>query len=149
VFRFECDAVILAVGEVVDLDFCRASGLQLNAGGTIVVDRFTNETSRPRFYAGGDAITGASNVSNAMGFGKNAAFRIDERLMGEDRFAMLYRPITYGQAAPEQPSESRRHHAHELPAALRKRGASEVAIGLSEGEALDEACRCLRCDVRG
>ena len=27
--RFECDAVILAVGETVDLDFARASGLQL------------------------------------------------------------------------------------------------------------------------
>ena len=27
--RFECDTVILAVGETVDLDFCRASGLAI------------------------------------------------------------------------------------------------------------------------
>ena len=39
--RFECDSVILAVGETFDMDFCRASGLELKEEGTIVVDRFT------------------------------------------------------------------------------------------------------------
>ena len=39
--RFECDSVILAVGETFDQDFCRASGLALKDEGTIVVDRFT------------------------------------------------------------------------------------------------------------
>ena len=82
--RYECDSVILAVGETFDQDFCRASGLALKEEGTIVVDRFTLETSRPNFYAGGDVITGASNVSNAMGGGKQAARKIDERLMGTD-----------------------------------------------------------------
>ena len=71
--RFECDSVILAVGETFDLDFARASGLEMKEAGTIEVDRFSLETSRPRFYAGGDVITGASNVSNAMGYGKQAA----------------------------------------------------------------------------
>ena len=47
------------------------------------MDRFTLETSRPGFYAGGDVITGASNMSNAMSGGKQAARNIDERLMGE------------------------------------------------------------------
>ena len=47
--RFECDSVILAVGETFDLDFCRASGLALKDEGTIMVDRFTLETSRPAF----------------------------------------------------------------------------------------------------
>ena len=53
--------------------FRRASGLELKESGTIIVDRYTLETSRPNFYAGGDVITGASNVSNAMGYGKQAA----------------------------------------------------------------------------
>ena len=48
------------------------------------MDRFSLETSRAGFYAGGDVITGASNVSNAMGGGKQAARKIDERLMGEN-----------------------------------------------------------------
>ena len=42
----------------------------------------TLETSRSKFYAGGDVISGASNVSNAMGYGKKAARKIDQRLMG-------------------------------------------------------------------
>jgi pyruvate/2-oxoglutarate dehydrogenase complex dihydrolipoamide dehydrogenase (E3) component len=56
--------------------------LELKEEGMIAVDRFSLETSRPGFYAGGDVITGASNVSNAMSGGKQAARKIDERLMG-------------------------------------------------------------------
>ena len=80
--RFECDTVILAVGEAVDMDFVRASGLRIKENGTLEVDRYTLETSRSKFYAGGDLISGASNVSNAMGYGKKAARNIDQRLMG-------------------------------------------------------------------
>ncbi len=106
--RFECDSVILAVGETFDQDFCRASGLALKEEGTIIVDRFTYETSRPNFYAGGDVITGASNVSNAMGCGKQAARKIDERLMGERRWEKLFPEFEYsrtcaGRAQPQPP----------------------------------------------
>ena len=50
--RFDCDSVIFAIGESVDLDFARASGLRLKESGTIEVDRFTLETSRPHFLLG-------------------------------------------------------------------------------------------------
>ena len=50
------------------------------------MDRYTLETSRSKFYAGGDLISGASNVSNAMGYGKKAARNIDQRLMGAWRW---------------------------------------------------------------
>ncbi|MGZ6274152.1 MAG: FAD-dependent oxidoreductase, partial [Candidatus Limnocylindrales bacterium] len=89
VVRVECDTVILAVGEKVDPDFCKASGLKVKEGGTIEVDRYTLETSRDRFYAGGDLITGASNVSNAMGIGKKAARNIHKRLMDLQKFPNL------------------------------------------------------------
>ena len=74
--------MIVAVGETVDLDFAKASGLQIKEGGTIEVNHFTLETSRPHFYAGGDLVTGASNVSNAMGYGKQAARAIDRAADG-------------------------------------------------------------------
>jgi NADH-quinone oxidoreductase subunit F len=145
--RFECDSVIYAVGETVDLDFAKASGLALKEGGTIEVNRFTLETSRPRFYAGGDLVTGASNVSNAMASGKQAARSIDLQLMEADRWNSLYPDIRYGQTPPEDPSPSRRHTGHELAASSRVRSQDEVVTGLSHEEALDETCRCLRCDV--
>jgi NADH-quinone oxidoreductase subunit F len=149
VVRLDCDTVVLAVGETVDLDFVRASGLTLAEAGTFVVDRYSLETSRPKFYAGGDVITGASNVSNAMGYGKKAARKMDEKLMGAKRFHLLFGGFEYSQEAPETPSPSPRHHSAELSPLVRIRGEDEVMLGLTPEEANDEACRCLRCDVRG
>ncbi len=149
IVRLDCDAVVLAVGETVDLDFARASGLTLHEAGTFVVDRFTMETSRPNFFAGGDAISGASNVSNAMGFGKKAARKIDERLMGVKRFAGISGGFEYSMEPPETTSTSPRHRSAELTSAVRVKGEDEVMVGLTEADAADEACRCLRCDIRG
>jgi NADPH-dependent glutamate synthase beta subunit-like oxidoreductase len=153
VLRFDCDNVILAVGETFDQDFCRASGLELKEEGTIRVDRLSLETSRAGFYAGGDVITGASNVSNAMGGGKQAARKIDERLMGgnvigEQRWERLLPQFEYSRQAPGEPSPSRRHTAHALPPASRIRSQQEVVAGLDSQEVLEECCRCLRCDLK-
>jgi NADH-quinone oxidoreductase subunit F len=146
--RFDSDSVIFAIGETVDLDFCRASGLVLKESGTIEVNRFTLETSRPRFYAGGDLVTGASNVSNAMAYGKQAARSIDLQLMEADRWQNLYPQFDYEQTPPEEPSPSRRHTGQALAAAVRVRSEEEVVAGLNQEEAMDETCRCLRCDVK-
>ena len=144
----KCDTVILAVGESVDMDFVRASGLKIKESGVVEVDRYTLETSRPAFFAGGDIITGASNVSNAMGTGKKAARNIDQALTGERRIARLGRRWEYDQEAPAQASESRRHEQAHVPAAERVRNFREAMLALSPAEALDEASRCLRCDIR-
>jgi NADH-quinone oxidoreductase subunit F len=146
--RYECDSVILAVGEAVDMDLLQASGLKISEQKTIEIDRYSMETSRPRFFAGGDVVSGASNLSNAMGYGKKAARNIDERLMGVRRWAKLFPEFEYAQEAPLLPSESRRHHPGHLPAHERVKSVEEVVIGLTLEEAHEEACRCLRCDVK-
>src|SRR5580700_930275 len=129
--RIECDSVVLAVGETVDLDFCKASGLQIKQSGTIEVDRYRLETSRPRFYAGGDLVTGASNVSNAMAYGKQAARAIDEQLMDAKRWEMLFQPMIYEHTPPKEPSTSRRHLPRSLPVWQRAKSFEEVVCGLS------------------
>ena len=143
----DCDSVILAVGETVDLDFAKASGLQIKDGGTLEVNRFTLETSRPHFFAGGDLVTGASNVSNAMAYGKQAARAIDEQLMDAQRWELLFRPMQYEQTPPKEPSESGRHHSHAVAARERASSFDEVIVGLSAEETHEECCRCLRCDA--
>jgi NADH-quinone oxidoreductase subunit F len=148
VIRIDCDTVILAVGEKVDPDFAKASGLSIKEAGTIEVDRYTLETSRDGFYAGGDLITGASNVSNAMGIGKKAARNIDKRLMGVERQQMLIPAFDYQMEPPETPSESARHVPAELPAAQRAQSYAEVSLGLTAVAAREETFRCLRCDIR-
>jgi NADH-quinone oxidoreductase subunit F len=146
--RIDCSAVILAVGESVDIDFCNASGLEVKDGATLEVDRFTLATSRARFFAGGDLVTGASNVSNAMAFGKQVARSIDEQLMETERWERLFPHIEYEQHAPKEVSENGRHSARHMPARERVQTWDEVSEGLSAEEAHDECCRCLRCDIR-
>ena len=148
ILRFPCTCVVLAVGETVDLDFVKATGLKLQEGQkTLEVDKFTLETSRTNFYAGGDLITGASNVSNAMGSGKRAARQINQRLTGEDSFEKLWPTFEYAMTVPQTISEIRRHKAGELRAIDRARTFNEGTVGLSVQEAHEECGRCLRCDV--
>jgi NADPH-dependent glutamate synthase beta subunit-like oxidoreductase len=149
ILRFPCTSVILAVGETVDLDFVKATGLKLKEGQkTLEVDEFTLETSRANFYAGGDLITGASNVSNAMGCGKRAARQINQRLTGEDTFEALWPAFEYAMIVPPQISEAKRNKVRELRAIERARTFGEGTIGLTTQEAFQECGRCLRCDVR-
>jgi NADPH-dependent glutamate synthase beta subunit-like oxidoreductase len=130
------------------MDFAKASGLTLKESGVVEVDRFSLETSRDKFYAGGDVICGASNVSNAMGYGKKAARNIDQRLMGAARIGKLMRTYEYSQAPPAQPSEASRQIPDNVPARERVTKFDEVSLGLTAIEALEEAERCLRCDIR-
>jgi NADH-quinone oxidoreductase subunit F len=146
--RLECDTVILAVGEAVDLDFVRANGLRITEGGTLEVDRYSLETSRSKFYAGGDVISGASNVSNAMGYGKKAARNIDQRLMGAYRWNLVDPGISYGQEPPQEPSRAARHKLRELPPRERVQHFEEATISPTPEETLAEAGRCLRCDIK-
>ena len=146
--RTRAATVIFAIGETVDLDFARASGLVLKESGTVEVNRFTLETSRPRFYAGGDFVTGASNVSNAMAYGKQAARSIDRQLTETDRWQSLYPIFEYDQTPPDEPSPNHRHSGQVIPASSRVRSQDEVVGGLDHEDALDESCLCLRCDVK-
>jgi NADH-quinone oxidoreductase subunit F len=150
ILRVECSTVILAVGETVDLDFVKATGLRLNVEGKgLEIDPFTLETSRARFYAGGDLITGASNVSNAMGYGKRAARHIDESLMGTARFDAITPSFEYSKVTPTHPSERRRCHAKERDVAARVSDFEDTTFSLTSSDATLECGRCLRCDVRG
>ena len=55
----------------------------------LAVDRYALTTSREAVYAGGDFVTGASNVVTAMASGKEAARNIDHHLIGEARFEQI------------------------------------------------------------
>ena len=83
-----------------------------------------------------------------MGYGKKAARNIDERLMGVRRFDQIYREFDYDQTAPAQPSASRRHVCGERCPLERVKTFDEATLGFTAIEAMEEACRCLRCDIR-
>jgi glutamate synthase (NADPH/NADH) small chain len=58
-------------------------GLQVTSRGGIVAEAGTGATSLKGVFAGGDIVTGAATVIQAMGAGKDAARAIDRYLRGE------------------------------------------------------------------
>ena len=82
-FEMPCTTVIIAIGNKANPLLTRATpGLELNSDGNIVADPVTMQTSRPRVFAGGDIVTGAATVIEAMGAGKKAARAMDKLLNG-------------------------------------------------------------------
>jgi glutamate synthase (NADPH/NADH) small chain len=80
-FTLEVDTVIIAIGNAANpLVSSSTPGLDTSKWGNIVADPETGATSRPGVYAGGDIVTGAATVIEAMGAGKRAARAIDQYL---------------------------------------------------------------------
>jgi glutamate synthase (NADPH) small chain len=71
-FEFECDQVVFAIGTNANPIIGQTSHLRLNKRGYIAADD-TLATSTAGVYAGGDIVTGAATVIEAMGAGRKAA----------------------------------------------------------------------------
>lgn len=84
-YTIDLDAVIIAVGTSPNpLIRNTTEGLQTNRNGTLITDE-KGACTRPGIFAGGDAVTGAATVIQAMGAGKIAAVSIDEYIQGLDK----------------------------------------------------------------
>jgi glutamate synthase (NADPH/NADH) small chain len=81
-FLLEEDAVIIAVGNGVNPLIARTTpAIRTTRRGTIeVLDPSTGQTAREGVFAGGDIVTGAATVIEAMGSGKRAAVGIHQYL---------------------------------------------------------------------
>jgi NADH-quinone oxidoreductase subunit F len=143
-----CGTIIEAIGERVEQPVAQALGLPLNKSGTIKVDPWTLQTSHPKVFAGGDVVSGAANVTTAMGFGKKAAATIDHQLTGEDRLRRLWPPLEYDNTPPPSGQGRDRNTAKVTPCATRRRSFDEVSHTFSARQAKAEALRCLRCDIK-
>ena len=78
-FVLEVETVIMSIGTTPNpLIADTTKGLELTKRGGIVADDVTGMTSREGVFAGGDIVTGAATVIQAMGAGKKAAKAIDE-----------------------------------------------------------------------
>jgi glutamate synthase (NADPH/NADH) small chain len=70
-----CDMVIEATGQDPNLELIEqlaTHGVRLDRG-RLVVDARTMQTSNPRYFAGGDCVSGGQEVVNAVAEGKRAA----------------------------------------------------------------------------
>ena len=77
-FTMDVDLVIVAIGTSPNPLVPRTTkGLEIGRHGTIKAESESGATTRKGVWAGGDAVTGAATVIEAMGAGKRAAVAID------------------------------------------------------------------------
>jgi len=145
-FSLPFDTVIAAVGQVPEAP--EKFGLPLERGNTIRVDDDTLATTREGVFAGGDAVTGPATVIEAIAAGKHAAVSIDKYLGGSGIIDEALAPPEEIETLPEL-EEGERHRISIPTLTLSERLCSfaEVELGLGEEMAIEEAKRCLRCDL--
>ncbi len=80
-FVINCDVAVVAIGNSSNpILFQTATDIKRNKWGNVEVNPETNQTSKEHVYAGGDIVTGAATVIQAMGAGRVAANAIHKKL---------------------------------------------------------------------
>jgi indolepyruvate ferredoxin oxidoreductase alpha subunit len=167
-FELEADVILLATGEAPG--GAAAPGIEVQADGSIVVDRHTGGTSRAGVFAAGDVSGAPRTVLDAIASGRRAGFGIDAYLAGgPDRAA----PLDFLNALDEdgEAVAAMRDPASPLPGGTyrsvecqsprgaytaiegispqRPEGFSRTLEPLSEAQAREAASRCLLCGACG
>jgi NADH-quinone oxidoreductase subunit F len=152
-FEMEVDTLIPAIGQKPNLDFLSGnSGFKVSKWNTLDVNPETTETNVEGIFAGGDVVTGPSTVLAAMKSGKIAAESIHKYLRGES-LEREYQPTVPRIEVPpvdisiEEVTELERPKMSCLSVDQRKGNFKEVELGFSKEQAMNEAKRCLRCDL--
>jgi len=76
----EADTVIVAIGQAVDKEAFK----EIDKDRAVKVDGFSFATSKEGVFAGGDVVSGPSDIIGAIGAAKEAAISIDRYLRGVD-----------------------------------------------------------------
>jgi len=147
----EADMVIIAIGQASDLSFLDAKSAIQTPRGVIEVNENTLQTGVPKIFAGGDVVSGAASVIEAVAMGREAAASIDRFLGGDgviDETLIEPEKLDPWLGQEEGFAEKRRVPISYLPPEKRLQDFSLVELSFDEKMALEEANRCLRCDLR-
>jgi NADPH-dependent glutamate synthase beta subunit-like oxidoreductase len=116
----------------------------------INADTDSQATSRPGVYAGGDAVSGPASVIEAIAAGRRAAISIDKYLGGKGDINEVLAPpeeVLPAREAREVEGEKRRPPVPLVTLELRNKGIAHVELGFDKEQAVEEAKRCLWCDL--
>jgi NADPH-dependent glutamate synthase beta subunit-like oxidoreductase/ferredoxin len=150
-FTIECDTVIAAFGQDSDTNWIpKELNLETNRWGLPLIDRNTWMTSYPGLFAGGDYTEGSRNLISAVADGRDAATAINRYLNGEDKAATEAIEVELPdfrrgmvddyESVPWQVIPS-------LPVEKRFSNSVESETGYSPSEAVEQARRCLQCQL--
>jgi formate dehydrogenase beta subunit len=146
----ETDMVLLAIGQSTDLSFLEGSGVE-TVGPGIPADKKTLQTNIPGVYAGGEVVSGPSSVIDAIALGQKAAISMDKYLGGDGNI----QEVLLEKEEPDQYLGREEGFADKpmvkmpsLPLEERPKSFDQIEQGYDEASAVEEAERCLRCNLR-
>ena len=143
------DVVILAIGQDPWSAPFEACGLAGN--GTIATDETTLSTQMSNVYAAGDVVSGPASVIEAIAMGRKSASEIDKALGGDgdiDEVLVDDEPASHHLGKVEHFATLDRVTVPRIESAECVASFAVIKDGLSEEGAVNEAARCLACDLR-
>ncbi|MBO7356458.1 MAG: FAD-dependent oxidoreductase [Lachnospiraceae bacterium] len=144
-YRFECDLLILGVGQRSDTAELEKEGVPVNRC-RIIADETCTVNGLDGVFSGGDCVTGPSTAINAIAAGQVAAYNIDEYLgYHHDIVDDTEIPAAY----PNPCVPTGRADIQEKDPFERKDNFRDIELAMTYEEAMRESGRCLRCDHYG
>ncbi len=144
-FTIACDTLIMAIGQSADAG---SLALSANANGTVSVDGNSLSTSREGLFACGDVVTGPASMIEAIAQGRRASMSMDLYLGGNGNIDPDEVPSDDGAIPEPHPRGSVRIMSRRVPLEERLSGFGLTERGYDTETAVEEACRCLSCDLR-
>jgi hypothetical protein len=149
--KVDVDQVILAIGQTTDLSCLAGNGGCSSQDHLIVADPETLETDIPGVFAGGEVVSGPGVIVEAVSAGKRAAAAVDRFLGGDGLIQRPKRdtslPTSYDGNRQRGFADLTRKDPPTLPVPERHTGFPEVELPLDDASAVEEANRCLQCDM--
>lgn len=145
--NFDADTVIFAIGQSPDTGFIDTEGVTAHEEGLVDVDN-DRMTNAPGIFAAGEAVTGPSSIIHAIAEGRRAAASMDRFLGGEGMIDRAGEDGACLTLCGPSPRGALRRRPVAADPQERVTGFLPVEAGYSAGAAVDEALRCLACDVR-
>jgi NADH-quinone oxidoreductase subunit F len=116
--------------------------------GTVEVAPFTYQASRAGVFSGGDCVTGPATVIQSIAQGRQAAIAIDRYLGGDGDISEVLLPPEEGAEATIPVDEGERQRVPiPMVEGAQLQGFAPCELGYTPELAVDEARRCLNCDL--
>lgn len=148
-YSSDFDNIIASIGQAPEVP--ANLGVKLGRSDIITADKQTLATSREGVFAGGDIVTGPASVIEAIAQGRQAASSIDKYLGGSGIIDESL--VTVEGPEPKLGSDGDFLDRKQvtmpcLDTKQRLADFVEVELGYPEATAIEEASRCLRCELR-
>lgn len=139
-----CDAVIMAIGQSISLDFISENATLTNRGALVVSDSL--KSNLPGVFGGGDCVTGPSSVIDAIASGAMAAKSIDAYLKGSQEDLREHDYIEKVWLTEDTEVDLKvRHRPRYLSPNRRVTNFDEIESSFTREEGIAESLRCLHC----